>query len=159
MLLLVSCGCLHFPLSLHLYIISNWNQQKPSSLPPIFLLNLLKIKDIHTLHLSFIAFQYFCGAFPLSFSELLELFSNVSPYETRKQDDVLVPSTPVVHSDFGLIVAVGHAWNSILVGIRRSCTIGSFKKQLKKFWLKKLINLQYWSVIYIVKLFRFNLIN
>ena len=78
---------------------------------------LLKIKDIHTLHLSFIAFQYFRGDLPSSFSGLFEIVRNVSPYETRNKDDVLVPSTPAVRSDFGLIVAVGRAWNSIPVGI------------------------------------------
>ena len=35
---------------------------------------LLKIKDIHTLHLSFIAFQYFRGDLPSSFSGFLKLF-------------------------------------------------------------------------------------
>ena len=98
----------------------------------------MKIKDIHTLHLSFIAFQYFRGDLPSSFSGLLEIVRNVSPYETRNQDDVLVPSTPAVRSDFGLIVAVGCAWNSFPVGIRRSCSIGSIKKQLKIFLIKKL---------------------
>ena len=53
---------------------------------------------------------------------------------------MLVPSTPAVRSDFGLIVAVGRAWNSIPVGIRRSCTIGSFKKRLKNFLIKKKLN-------------------
>ena len=57
---------------------------------------LLKIKDIHTLHLSFIAFQYFHGDHSSSFSRLLELVRNASPYETRNQDDVLVPSTCVL---------------------------------------------------------------
>ena len=68
---------------------------------------LLKIKDIHTLHLSLIAFQNFRGNHPSSFSGLPELIRNVSPYETRNQDDVLVPSTPTVRSDFRLMVAVG----------------------------------------------------
>ena len=137
------------------YCSSVWMSTFPSVLTPLLNLQLkaakvlqstthisvelLKIKDIHTLHLSFIAFQYFRGDLPSSFSGLLEIVRNVSPYETRNRDDVLVPSTPAVRSDFGLIVAVGRAWNSIPVGIRRSCTIGSFKKQLKNFFnLKKL---------------------
>jgi len=99
---------------------------------------LLNIKDIHTLHLPFIALKFFCGDLPSSFSWLLELVRNVSPYETGNQDDVLVPSTPAVCSDFGLIVAVGCTWKSIPVWIRWSCTIGSFKRQLKKSLIKKL---------------------
>jgi len=78
---------------------------------------LLKIKDIHTLHLSLIALQYFYGDLPSSFSGLLELVRNVSPYKTRNQNDVLVPSTPAVRSDFGLIVALGNALNSLPFGI------------------------------------------
>ena len=54
-----------------------------------------------------------------------------------------VPSTPAVRSDFGLIGDVGHAWNSIPVGIRQSCTIGSFKKRLKNFLIKKNNKLNY----------------
>ena len=50
------------------------------------LLSLLNpVKDIHTLHLSSIAFQYFCWDLLSSLSGLLEIVRNVSPYETRNQ--------------------------------------------------------------------------
>jgi len=70
---------------------------------------------------------------------------------------VLVPSTPAVRSDLVLIVTVGRAWNTIPVGIRRSCILGSFNKQLKKFLLKRiklkqitlLISYLYGLIIYI----------
>ena len=136
------------------YCSSMWMSTFPSLLTPLHHLQLksakflqstthisvelLKIKDVHTLHLSFIAFQYFRGDLPSSFSGLLEIARNVSSYETRNQDDVLVPSTPTMRSDFGLIAAFGHAWNPIPVGTRWSCTIGSFKKQLKNFLIKKI---------------------
>ena len=51
---------------------------------------LMKIKDVHTLHLSFIAFQYFGGDIPSSFSGLLEIVRNIILYETRNQDNPLL---------------------------------------------------------------------
>ena len=69
-----------------------------------------------------------------------------------------MPSTSAVRSDFGLIVAVGRAWNSIPVGIRRSCTIGSFKKRFKNFLNKKKnYNQLFILFIYLdlIQLFRF----
>ena len=83
------------------YCSSLWMSTFPSVLTPLhnlqlkaakvlqstthIFVELLKIKDIHTLHLSFIAFQYFRGDLPSSFSGLFEIVRNVSAYETRNK--------------------------------------------------------------------------
>ena len=48
----------------------------------------------------------------------------------------MIPATPSVHSDFGLAVTVGRAWNMVPAEIRQSQTLGSFKRQMKSFLVK-----------------------
>ena len=74
------------------------------------------------------AFLYFHGDLSSCFSGMFQRVSEVNSYTVQNREDILVPSTPSVRSDFGFAVAVGHAWKSIPVGIRDSHTLGSFKR-------------------------------
>ena len=98
--------------------------------------DLLKVKDIYVLSLSSLAYQYFQGDLPCCFSGLLKLVGEVNLYIVRNREDVMIPASPSVRSDFGLAVTVGRAWNSVPAEIRPSQTLGSFKRQMKSFLLK-----------------------
>ena len=53
----------------------------------------------------------------------------------RNREDVRIPASPSVRSDFGLAVTVGRAWNLVPAEIRQSRTLSSFKRQMKSFLL------------------------
>ena len=99
-------------------------------------LDLLKIKYIYFLSLSSLAYQYFQGDLPYCFSGLLKLVGEVNLYIVRNQEDVMIPSSPSVRSDFGLAVTVGRAWNLVPTEIWQSRILGSLKRQMKSFLLK-----------------------
>ena len=99
-------------------------------------LNLLKIEDIYVSSLSSLAYQYFQGDLPFCFSGLLKLVGEVNLYIVRNREDVMIPASSLVRSDFGLAVTVGRAWNLVPAEIRQSRTLGSFKRQMKSFLLK-----------------------
>ena len=98
--------------------------------------NLLKIRDIYVISLASLAYQFFHGDLPFCFSGLLKPVGEVNFYAVRNREDVMIPATPSVRSDFGLVVTVGRAWNLVPAEIRQSQTLGSFKRQMKSFLLK-----------------------
>ena len=98
--------------------------------------DLLKIKDIYILSLSSLAYQYFQGDLPCCFSGLLKLVEEVNLYMVHNQEDVMIPVSPSVRSDFGLAVTVGRALNLVPAEIRQSRKLCSFKGQMKSFLLK-----------------------
>ena len=80
----------------------------------------LKIKDIYVLSLSSLAYKYFQGNLPCCFSGLLKLVGEVSLYMVCNWEDMMIPASPSVGSDFGLAVTVGRAWNLVPAKIRQS---------------------------------------
>ena len=82
------------------------------------------------------AYQYFQGDLPCCFLGLLKLVGEINLYMVRKREDVMIPASPSVRSDFGLAVTVGRAWNLVPGEIRQSRTLGFFKRQMKSFLLK-----------------------
>ena len=131
------------------YCSSVWMSTFPSVFAPIHLFNekaarilqsathalldLLKIKDIYVLSLSSSAYQYFQGDLPCCFSGLLELVGEVNLYMVRNREDVMIPASPSVRSDFGLAMTVRRAWNLVPAEIRQSRTLDPFKRQMKSF--------------------------
>ena len=99
-------------------------------------LDVLKIKDIYVLSVSSLAYQYFQGDLPCCFSGLLRLVEEVDLYMVRNWEDVIIPASPSVRSDFSLAVTVGRAWNLVPAEIQQSRTLGSFKIQMKSALLK-----------------------
>ena len=63
--------------------------------------------------------------------------SSIHNHETRKSDDIRVPSTNSCIREFSIRIKGALTWNSIPKIIRNSKSIYIFKKELKKFLLEK----------------------
>ena len=82
----------------------------------------------YVLSLSSLAYQYFWGDLPCCFSGLLKLVREENLYMVRNWENVMIPASPSVCSDFGLAVTLGRAWNLVPAETRHSQTLGSFKR-------------------------------
>jgi hypothetical protein len=78
-------------------------------------------------------FKYFSGTLPSSFKGLFTLASQIHSLNTRSSSDIYIPPTPTARSEFSPRIACAREWNALPQELKSYRSLGSFKKNVKKY--------------------------
>lgn len=95
--------------------------------------NRLSMASLYRLSCTVFCFKYFSGTLPSPFRGLFTLASQIHSLNTRSSSDIYIPPTPTARSEFSPRIACAREWNALPQELRSYRSLGSFKKNVKKY--------------------------
>ena len=97
---------------------------------------LLSLRSIYIISCASFVFHQIHGNLPKSLQETPLFISDSAPYSLRSSNNMYIPPTPAIWSDFNYLIAYQHVWNSLTSSVERCRSFGTFKRILKDHLVK-----------------------
>ena len=105
------------------HLVTDTNRSSPTPL--------LILRSIYIISCTYFVFHQLHGNLPKSLRKNPMFISDSAPHSLRSSNNIYIPSTPTIRSDFNSLIACQQVWNSIPSLVQRYHSLGLLKGYLR----------------------------